>query len=302
MPEQFQLFFVQKFKGKVLFGVPMSEYTSLGIGGPVDAMAFPKDEADLKDILSFAASKKFSVFILGGGTNLLVRDKGIRGIVVNMCDGFKDVTWNEGGSVVVGAGMRLSTLSRHASERELTGLEFASGIPGTIGGAVVMNAGAYGREMKDVIEGIEIMDFKGKKKFVQAKDIDFGYRRSKLEPETIIVRAHLRLVNGDKDEIEGLMSEYKKKRETTSPIKCQNAGSVFKNPEGMSAGKLIDGAGLKGEKSGGAEISSVHANYIINTGKARAKDVLALMALIRDKVYSKNGVLLEPEIKVVGED
>lgn len=302
MSVQYSLFFIQRFKGKVLFDVPMRDYTSFRIGGPADVMAFPTDDGDLKDIVGFAESKRFPYYVLGSGTNLLVRDSGIRGIVINISEGFKDIVWQDETKAVVGAGVSLSALVSECTGRGLSGVEFACGIPGTVGGAVAMNAGAYGGEIKDVVEGVEVVGRRGKKGFIPASELGFSYRSASLPAGAIIVRVHMRFTASDVDKIREKIDEFKKRRRSTSAINLPNAGSVFKNPEGKSAGRLIEEAGLKGAKSGAAEVSGVHANYIVNQGGAKAKDVLALMALLRDKVYGLKGVVLEPELKVVGED
>jgi UDP-N-acetylmuramate dehydrogenase len=300
---QYSLFFIQRFKGKVLFNVPMSDYTSLRIGGPADVMAFPQDEGDLKDLMAFADAKGFPFYVLGAGTNLLVRDGGIRGIVVNMTEGFKDITWLDNGKAIVGAGVKLPDLVVQSRDRGLSGIEFAANIPGTIGGAVCMNAGAYGGEMKDVIEGIEIAGRKGQKGFIPRSELNFSYRKAELPKGAIVTRAHMIFELRDTEEIRAKITEFRERRKATmNAINFPNAGSIFKNPEGASAGRLIEEAGLKGERSGGAQVSEAHANYIVNTGGARAKDILALMALVRDRVFSSKGVVLEPELKVVGED
>ena len=307
MAEQFQLFFVERFKGKVLFEVPMSEYTSLRIGGPAEVMAFPRDETDLKELMQFASAKKFPLFILGGGTNLLVRDGGVKGIVVNMEEGLKDLSWQDDGAgevtVSAGAGLTLMEISRLAAAKGLGGLEFGCGIPGTLGGAVVMNAGAYEGEMKDVVESVEVLSKKGKKGFLTASDLNFRYRSSALPEGTVVVRVHMRLTERKPSEIKKKLADYKSRRKGKGAIGLASAGSIFKNPPGSeSAGKLIEEVGFKGERIGGAEVSSVHANYIVNTGSATARDVLTLMAHIRDAVFGMKGVVLEPEVKVVGDD
>ncbi len=299
---QYSLFFIQRFKGKVLFNVPMSEYTSWRIGGPADVMAFPQDEGDLKDILSFAEAKDFPVYILGAGTNVLVRDGGVRGIVINVSEGFRDIVWQEDARAVVGAGVKLTELLGVCKEKGLSGLEFSAGIPGTVGGAVMMNAGAFGGEMKDVVEGVEVLGRKGKKGFIPAAELGFSYRKAEVPKGSVIVRAHMIFKKSSSEAVRERVKEIVEKRKTAARIAYPNAGSVFKNPEGLAAGRLIEEAGLKGAVSGEAQVSDVHANYIVNTGAARAKDVLALMALIRDKVYGLKGVVLEPEIKVIGED
>ncbi|MBI5237171.1 MAG: UDP-N-acetylmuramate dehydrogenase [Deltaproteobacteria bacterium] len=299
---QYSLFFIQRFKGKVLFNVPMSEHTSLKIGGSADVMAFPQDEGDLKDLIAFAEAKNFPFLVLGAGTNLLVRDGGIRGIVINMSEGFKDITWQEDEKAVIGAGLKLSEAVSQCRERGLSGLEFAAGIPGTVGGAVMMNAGAYGHEMKDIVEGVEVIGKKGQKGFLPKSELGFSYRKSEIPKGAVVIRAHMRFKRASPEEIRERIREYTEKRKAAGKVSFPNAGSVFKNPEGKFAGRLIEEVGLKGERSGDAQVSEVHANYIVNIGMARAKDVLSLMALIRDRVYSQKGVVLEPEIKVVGED
>jgi UDP-N-acetylmuramate dehydrogenase len=299
---QYSLFFIQRFKGKVLFNVPMSRYTSLKVGGSADVMAFPQDAGDLKDLIAFAEAKNFPFFILGAGTNLLVRDGGYRGIIVNMSDGFKDVTWQEDSKVVMGAGVRLVEALALCADRGLSGLEFAAGIPGTMGGAVAMNAGAFGAEMKDIVEGVETIGRKGRKGFIPASEIGFSYRSSNLPKGAVVVRVHLTLKPADRQEIKERIRFFRDRRKAASNITFPNAGSMFKNPPDKFAGKLIEEAGLKGERCGAAQVSDVHANYIVNIGGAMAKDVLALMATVRDRVYSRTGVVLEPEIKVIGED
>ncbi len=299
---QYSLFFIQRFKGKVLFNVPMSEYTSLRIGGIADVMAFPQDEGDLKDLLAFAEAKGFAYYILGAGTNLLVRDAGVRGIVVNMTEGFKDVVWQDEAKASVGSGMKLSELVAQCRDKGLSGIEFAVNIPGTVGGAVAMNAGAYGAEMKDVVEGVEVIGRKGIKGFLAKDKLEFSYRKAELPKQSAVTRVHMGFTPSTPDVVREKMREFSEKRKASAKVQYPNAGSVFKNPEGLYAGRLIEDVGLKGEKIGQAQFSPVHANYIVNLGGAKAKDVLALMALARDTVYSQKGVVLEPEIKVVGED
>ncbi len=299
---QYSLFFIQRFKGKVLFNVPMSEHTSFGIGGPADVMAFPQDEGDLKDLIAFCESKGFQFHLLGAGTNLLVRDGGVRGIVVNMSEGFRDISWLDEGKAIVGAGVKLPELVAQARDRGLSGIEFAVNIPGTVGGAVMMNAGAYGGEMADVVEGIETIGRKGQKGFMPKSEIGFSYRKAEIPRGAIVTRAHMRFRSGDPEGIKERMREFRERRKASSAVHSPNAGSIFKNPEGKVAGMLIQEAGLKGERIGGAMVSEAHANYIVNAGRAKAKDVLALMALIRDRVFSMSGIVLEPEIKVIGED
>lgn len=290
------------FKGRMLFDVPMKDYTSFSIGGNADVMAFPINESDLIDVMRFAASKGFPVFALGRGTNLLIRDNGIRAVVINLSDGFKEIAWSENDTAVVDSGVLLIELANLCKDRGLSGLEFAIGIPGTIGGAVFMNAGAYGKEMKDVVEMVEAVDMTGQRHSFDNTAMKFQYRGCGLPPNMIITKAHLKFKKDNPDEIKKRMREFKEKRRGTQAINLPNAGSIFKNPPGFSAGKLIEESGLKGVKFGGAQISEVHGNYIVNLGNATAMDVLALVAMARDKVFKAKGILLETEIKVAGED
>ncbi len=305
MTVQYPLFFIQRFKGKVLFNVPMSEHTSFRIGGAADVMAFPQDEGDLKDIITFAEAKNFPVYIFGSGTNILVKDGGIRGVVINMSEGFKAISWEaekDGAmAAAVGAGVKLAELVSECKDRGASGIEFACSIPGTVGGAVAMNAGAYGAEMKDVVEAVEIMGKKGQRGFLSRDEIGFSYRKSGIPKGAVVTRAHMSFPVKDAEEIKQRIKEFREKRKDVA-IPFPNAGSVFKNPEGDFAGRLIEEAGLKGQTSGSAAVSGVHANVIVNTGDAKARDVLALIALIRDRVYGMKGVVLEPEIKIIGED
>lgn len=290
------------FKGQILFDVSMKDYTSIKIGGPADVMVFPKDEDDLIRVLKFALSKNFPVFVLGGGTNLLVRDNGIRGVVINLSEGFHEVLCRGDNRVIAGAGVRLIELVNFCREKELSGLEFAVGIPGTIGGAVFMNAGAYGGEMKDIIEKVEAIDLKGQKHIFDNAALKFSYRRCELPSDMIVTKAYLKLKKSTPEEIEKRIKEFRDRRKATQAINLPNTGSIFKNPKGVPAGRLIEEAGLRGILLRDAQISEVHANYIVNLGRATAMDVLALIAMVRDKVFKIKGILLETEIKVVGED
>ncbi len=297
------------FKGRMLFDVPMKDYTSFKIGGNADVMAFPVDESDIIDVMQFAANKGFPVFVIGRGTNLLVRDNGIRAVVINLIDGFKETIWLENDTAVVDSGVLLIEIVNLCKDKGLSGFEFAAGIPGTIGGAVFMNAGAYGKEMKDVVERVEAVDMNGQKHSFDNTAMKFSYRGCALPANMIITKAHLKFKKDNPDEIKKRMKELKEKRKVTQAINLPNAGSIFKNPVGEngrsplpSAGKLIEEAGLKGTKCGDAQISEVHGNYIVNLGSATAMDVLALVAMARDKVFKAKGILLETEIRVVGED
>lgn len=289
------------FNGRILFDVPMKNYTSFKIGGNADVMVFPKDEDELINVIEFASGKDFPVFVIGRGTNLLVRDNGIRGVVVNLSDGFKEISWLEHNMAAVGSGVMLVELVNMCVDRGLSGLEFAVGIPGTIGGAVFMNAGAYGGEIKDVVEKVEAVDLNGRRHSFDNAALKFSYRRCDLPENMIITKAHMRFKKDSAGDIKKRIREFKERRKSVQAVNLPNAGSIFKNPEGNFAGRLIEESGLKGIKSGDAQISDVHGNYIVNLGKASAMDVLTLIAVARDKVFKETGVLLETEIKVVGE-
>jgi UDP-N-acetylmuramate dehydrogenase len=280
----------------------MSDYTSFNVGGIVDVMACPKDEDDLRELLHFAERKRFPVYVLGAGTNLLVKDGGIRGVVLNLSEGFRDIIFRGEDSLEVGAGVSLSKVVNICKEKGFSGLEFAEGIPGSVGGAIAMNAGAYGGEMKDVVEGVEIMERDGKICFIRGASVGFSYRGSRLPDGAIILKVRLIFKRCSVEDVRRKMIKCRDRRRKTQAIKMPNAGSIFKNPNGESAGRLIEEAGLKGMQYGGAKISEVHANYIVNLGDANASDIMALMAHARDKVYQLKGIVLEPEIKVIGED
>lgn len=290
------------FKGRILFDVPMKSYTSFKIGGSADVMAFPVNENELMDVIQFASLKGFPVFVLGRGTNLLVRDNGIRGVVINLADGFKDVSWIGDDEAFVGAGVGIIEMVNLCRGRDLAGLEFAAGIPGTIGGAIYMNAGAYNGEMKDIVESVDAVDLNGQKHGFDKTSLKFSYRKCELPQDIIITKAHLKFKKDNPAEIKNRINEFKERRKTTQSITLPNAGSIFKNPPGLSAGRLIDEVGLKGIKYGGAQVSEVHGNCIVNLGNAKAMDVLTLIAMVRDEVFRVKCILLETEIKVVGEN
>ena len=277
---------------------PMSLHTSFGIGGEAEVMAVPKDMEDLIHILRIVKKEGMPSLILGGGTNLLVRDGGIQGIVINMRE-LNNISV-KGSMLEVEAGVPLPRLLNHTIEKGLTGLEFAAGIPGTLGGAIIMNAGTKEGEMKDVVESVTILDEGGKVKEVPKDALGFEYRSTGIRGT--VLKTMVRLEMGNR----GLLVERVKRimlqRRKTQPFSCKSAGCIFKNPQGMSAGALIEVVGLKGYSLGAAQVSDVHANFIINKGGATAKDVLSLIGFIREKVKREKGIDLELEVKVVGVD
>lgn len=272
----------------------MSKHTSFKTGGPADIFVTPETKEELINLLKLDVDKT----IIGSGSNILVKDGGIRGLVIKInTNNFKI----EDDVIYADAGCALPRLSRVAMENSLSGLEFACGIPGTLGGAIYMNAGAYGGEMKDVVVETEALDRDGRIHII--KDHEFGYRNSCFQNnELIIISSKLQLQHGDKSAIKEKMDENMNARKQKQPIDKPNAGSTFKRPKDNFAAKLIQDAGLKGYSIGDAQVSELHAGFIINKGKATSKDILLLMKYVKEKVNAEYGVMLEPEIKILGED
>ena len=279
---------------------PMSKHTSFRIGGPAEYYIAPKTEECLKALEEYCAGQEVPCCVIGNGTNLLAADEGIRGVVISTCEGLSDVCFAEA-AVTAQAGILLSKLAAEAAKRSLTGLEFAAGIPGSLGGGVTMNAGAYGGEMKDILVSADVyVPGEGIRTFT-AEELKLGYRTSIIkEKGYTVLSAVLQLKNGDEDAIRAKMAELKEARVSKQPLEYPSAGSAFKRPEGYFAGKLISDAGLKGFSVGGAQVSEKHAGFIINTGGATAKDVKALINHIIQTVQEKFGVTLEPEIRFIG--
>ncbi|MGA2192640.1 MAG: UDP-N-acetylmuramate dehydrogenase [Nitrospirota bacterium] len=291
------------FLGSVRIMEPMSKHTTLGIGGPAEAMAFPEDGDGLSRLRALASANGVPVFILGGGSNLLVRDGGIEGLVINTSrmDGvISERTDGEKFLVRAGAGAPLPKLANYCSEEGLSGLEFAAGIPGTVGGAVYMNAGAYGFEIKDVLHKIHVVAEDGTSLDLGSGELEKGYRHGGLPKNSAVAEAWFSLSPGDAEEIKKKAAGFMSKRRASQPLSSKSAGSTFKNPPGQKAWKLIEEAGLKGTAVGGAAVSEKHANFLINAGGATAKDFAALMELVVKTVQEKFNIKLEPEVKVVG--
>ncbi len=289
-------------KGEVKFAEPMSRHTSFGIGGPADCFITPQDIEDLKNIILLSKKRKLLLKVMGQGTNLLVRDGGIRGIVVKLGKGFEGVKFSKR-FLLAGAAVRLSTLIKLAASKGLGGLEFAVGIPGSLGGAMATNAGIEALSISQKIMSVGTITGEGKIKNLKASDLNFGYRQCHLQENSIILDARLKLERVREDEILRRMNTFLGKRERTQPLGTANAGCIFKNPDPKTpTARLIEEAGLKGKRIGGAAVSRVHANFILNLGKAKAKDVLALMEVIKKEVKEKTGINLEPEIEIWGED
>jgi UDP-N-acetylmuramate dehydrogenase len=296
-------------RGEVKLQEPMSGHTSFRIGGPADAFVEPVDRQDLIALLQQIRDRGLKYVILGGGTNLLVRDGGFRGVVISLKKMASIEISREyrslGGSFVVvraDAGASLAQLLSFAVERGLTGLEFATGIPGTVGGAVCMNAGTALGEIGDIIETVTLISPQGDLVVRQRDEMGFGYRTANVPHGHVVLDAAVILRYDDVGKIKAKIKQLMGQRKEHQPWGLANAGSVFKNPMDEAAGKLIESAGLRGRTVGGAQVSEKHANFIVNLGKASAADVLALMEIIKNKVLETHRVRLEPEIKVIGED
>ena len=285
---------------KVLLDEPMKKHTTFRIGGNADMFVCPKI-SQLPDIIKLAQEYNVPVTIIGNGSNLLVSDKGVRGLVLAISKSADQIEVS-GNSMIVGAGALLSKVAAEAARNNLTGLEFAAGIPGTLGGAVVMNAGAYGGEIKDVIATARVLAPNGEVLTLTNEELDLSYRHSCIpEKEYIVLDAVLELRQGDVNQIRKMMDDFKNRRIEKQPLEYPSAGSTFKRPEGYFAGKLIQDAGLRGYAVGGAEVSEKHCGFVINKDNATAQDVLQLIKDVQQKVYEEFQVKLEPEVKMMGE-
>ncbi len=287
-------------EGRVLFDAPMRRFTSMKVGGPADSLLFPKNQEELKKIVRCARRRKIPFLILGNGTNLVVTDKGVRGWMISLTQGMKKIETN-GEVVVAEAGSSLQRLVQFTLQKGLEGLEPFFGIPGTVGGGVAMNAGAWGAELKDVLLSVTFMKEDGEVTERSRSRLRFSYRGLVLPPSWIILKSKFQLGKGIREEIRERMRSYSEMRRKRQPLDYPSAGSVFKNPQEGPAGRWIEEAGLKGFRIGQAMVSERHANFIINLGKARAEEVIRLMELVENRVYKEKGISLEREVKVVGE-
>ena len=280
----------------------MSKYTSFRAGGCADELIIVDTPEELLDVLKELSEKKDEYIMLGNGSNTLFKDSGYHGTVVKLGESFDEVRVHEN-KVLAGGGALLSVVARAALNAGLTGFEFASGLPGSTGGAIFMNAGAYGGEMKDIVDNVTLAKRDGSGLVtVKGSDMDFSYRHSILE-ETgdIVVAVAFSLSKGDKQDIQATMAELTQKRNEKQPVQYPSAGSFFKRPEGHFAGKLIQDAGLKGVTVGGAQVSQLHSGFVINVGGATASDIIDLMHLVQNTVYDRFGVMLEPEVRIIGD-
>ncbi len=286
------------YRGNISINEPMNKHTSLRIGGPVDYYFEPLDKEDASNIISYLQKQNFPFIAMGKGTNLLVHDDGFRGAVVNLENSLKQIQVNNP-YVCTDAGVSLIRFVDFCIQQGFKGVEMLAGIPGTVGGAIVMNAGAFGGEISNYLVDAEILR-DGNKKILTKDDIGFSYRHSSFSTNDVVLSARFKLENGDKEELMKIRNELILKRNRKHPINYPNCGSVFKNPQGIPAARLIEDVGLKGTLRGKAQISEKHGNFIINLGGATANDVMSLIQLIRDKVKEKYEITLELEVRLLG--
>lgn len=290
-------------KDKVKYNEKMSKYTTMKVGGPCDCIVFPDEISKIKEVIDFCKNENITFFVIGNGSNLLVKDEGIHGVVIKLGHRFGKIEL-DGEYILAYAGATMPTLSQLAKKNSLKGLEFACGIPGTIGGGVKMNAGAYGSQISDILYEVTYMDEKEEIKTIKNKDCSFGYRKSifTINSNYVILSAKFKLERGNIDEIENKMKENSLARKAKQPLEYPNFGSVFKRPEGYFVGKLVDDAGLRGYKIGGAQVSTKHTGFIVNVDNATCKDVLDLIGYVQTTVYNKFNVKLTPEVIIIGGD
>ena len=280
---------------------PMRLHTTFRVGGPADLLLLPRSERQISDALHLLHAYEVPTLVMGKGSNLLVRDGGFRGAVIKLAEDYAGVE-TSGSSITARAGTRLSALVSAALESGLVGLEFAAGNPGTVGGGVYMNAGAYGGELSDFVTSVRVLERDHVRNYTR-EQMEFSYRSSRLmRTGGTLLSATFALKRGDTDAARAQMREYNARRREKQPLELPSAGSTFKRPKGGYAGALIEQAGLKGTRIGGAEVSAKHAGFIVNTGGATARDVIALIEHVQSRVYKQCGVQLEPEVRIVGED
>lgn len=292
--------FVKLARGKVVENEPMAKHTTFRVGGPALLYFEPLDQRDLINGLGFLRRERIPHMIIGQGSNLLFEDGVYRGCIIRISGGLRDVEINEN-EVQVGAGMLLFNLVNQLVEKGLAGFEGLYGIPGTLGGAVYMNAGAFEQSISDHLQWVEIVDESGTPRKVEKENLLFRYRWSLFHniPDWVILKACFNLENGNKQVLSEKMKDYSSRRKKSQPWDFPSAGSFFKNPAGRSAGAIIDNAGLKGQAVGGAVVSEIHANFIVNVGGATSSDILELMKIVQHKVYETEGIQLEPEVKII---
>ena len=288
---------------RIIEEAPMDRYTSFRAGGKASVLVIVENVEELKKLLKAVKATSLNSLFLGSGSNILIKDSGFSGVVIKLGEGFNTITV-EGEEVTALAGAKLSSVARAALDNSLAGFEFASGIPGSIGGGIFMNAGAYGGELKDIVVSVNALSVDGEREYtLTGEELKFGYRHSIFhDSKDIVLSATFKLEKGNAEEIDATMRELMEKRNTKQPVQLPSAGSFFKRPEGHFAGKLVEDAGLKGLSVGQAQVSPLHAGFIVNNGGATATEIVELMHLVQNTVYDKFGVKLEPEVRIIGDE
>lgn len=294
----------EKIAGEIRFDEPADRYASLGVGGRIDALAFPKNLEELAETVAFLKSRRIPFLPIGNWTNLIVTSKGYRGVLISL-SAMRTLEKQDGSGghvrLEAGAGLLLSEIVALTVQESLTGMEFCAGIPGSVGGALRMNAGAFGGEVKDVCLRLSFWDPLGGLRTVNRDSLNFSYRNLDLPAESIIIGAVFGLKRGERATIAGRVREIITLRKEKHPLEFRNAGSIFKNPRAIPAGRLVEAAGLKGTRIGDAQVSEKHGNFIINRGRATAEEILSLIDLVQKRVFETTGYTLETEVKIIGE-
>ncbi|WP_025324300.1 UDP-N-acetylmuramate dehydrogenase [Deferrisoma camini] len=291
----------ERVRGRVVLNAPMDRLTTLRVGGPADLLVYPEDQEDLATLVSFLTQRGLPYFVLGNGSNLVVRDGGIRGAVICLTEGFRGLEAREGASFRVEAGVAVRRMVRWTVDRGITGFEPLVGIPGSVGGALAMNAGAWDTEIADRVVELEVLTPGGGVEVLGRSELRFRYRGLDLPPGCVIVAAVLEGEPAEPEAVKERARELYARRKESQPLQEPSAGSVFKNPAGAKAARLIEACALKGVRVGDAEVSRIHANFIVNAGMATASQVVALIGMIQERVYVKHRIKLEPEVRIVGE-
>ena len=288
-------------QSKVLIDEPLKRHTTFGVGGSASIFVYPDNKEDLIKLLKFISKEKIKIFFMGSGSNLLISDNGFDGVIISLKKSFKNFEVNDSLEAKIGTGVMLGHMVRSLTKKSVAGLESLIGVPGTLGGALIMNAGAYGSEISNYLVSITVIDLNGNEKIYNKKDINFSYRFSSISKEEIVIEANFQFKKGDLEEIVQNKSNASQKRRSSQPLQFRSAGSIFKNPKSdMAAGYLIDKSNLKGIRIGNAEISTKHANFIINHGNASSNDILKLIKMIKTTVKKNFDIDLELEVKLLG--
>tara|TARA_B100001121_G_scaffold200138_1_gene175023 strand:- start:1620 stop:2555 length:936 start_codon:yes stop_codon:yes gene_type:complete len=286
---------------KILFNEPLKKHTTFGVGGLASMFIYPSSIDDLKKILKYSFKNNIKIFFMGSGSNMLISDDGFNGIVICLRKSFKNFDYNDSFETIAGTGVMLGQMVRTLTKNSVKGLESLIGVPGTLGGALIMNAGAYGSEISNYLVSIKCITLEGNEKIYMKEDLEFSYRYSNIPKNEVVVEAKFQFQTGDINEIKINKDKASQSRRNNQPLQYRSAGSIFKNPKsGMAAGYLIDQARLKGLKKGDAEISTKHANFIINHGSATSENILDLIKIIKSEVYKKFKVKLDLEVKLMG--